>query len=357
MTANANPSATPDASASDADEFEVPVEAVDSIDVGPEGVDAPQYVLYGGKGGVGKTTMAAATALASASDGTPTLVVSTDPAHSLSDVLETRVPSEPGRVRDDVPLYAVEIDPEAAESNPFEQGFGGMDDLVGGAEANPMGGGAMPGADETAALQLLLEYLDDERFERVVVDTAPTGHTLRLLSLPEALDSMVGRILAFREQMSGMLGEMPGPFGDPDAGEGLDQLRDLSERIQRLRQALEDPSRTDFRVVMLPERLSVLESERLVSDLDEFGVPAQTVVVNRVTEDLSNVIGEEADVDWFVRPDTENCAFCKRRWQSQQKALHRAQELFRSREVKRVPMFADEVSGEAMLRVVGACLE
>ncbi|WP_254543440.1 ArsA family ATPase [Halomarina pelagica] len=355
-------SANPDADAVErgsADEFEVEVEAVESLDdedFTPEGVDAPRYVLYGGKGGVGKTTMAAATALASASDGTPTLVVSTDPAHSLSDVLETAIPSEPGRIRDDVPLYAVEIDPEAAEATPFEQGFGGMDELFGGGEANPMGG-AMPGADETAALQLLLEYLDDERFERVVVDTAPTGHTLRLLSLPEALDSMVGRILAFRERMSGMLGEMPGPFGDPDASEGLDRLRDLSDRIQRLRAALSDPARTDFRVVMVPERLSVVESERLLRELDDFGVPAQSVVVNRVTEDLSNVVGSDADVDWFVKPDTEGCEFCKRRWQSQQKALHRAQEVFRSREIKRVPMFADEVSGEAMLRVVAACLD
>src|SRR6056297_2540421 len=88
----------------------------DTIDVEPsdEPIDGPDYVLYGGKGGVGKTTMAAATALDTARSGTPTLVVSTDPAHSLSDTFETEIPSEPGRIRDDVPLYAAEIDPEAA---------------------------------------------------------------------------------------------------------------------------------------------------------------------------------------------------------------------------------------------------
>jgi len=100
----------------------IDVEAVEDIDA-PEGVEAPDYVPYGGKGGVGKTTMAAATALASARDGTATLVVSTDPAHSLSDTLETDVPGEPTKIREDVPLYAAEIDPEAAmDEGPFGMG-------------------------------------------------------------------------------------------------------------------------------------------------------------------------------------------------------------------------------------------
>jgi arsenite-transporting ATPase len=94
----------------------------------PSGVDAPEYVLYGGKGGVGKTTMAAATALSSAADGTATLVVSTDPAHSLSDTLETSIPPTPTRIREDVPLWAAEIDPEAAmEEGVFGAGSVGAD--------------------------------------------------------------------------------------------------------------------------------------------------------------------------------------------------------------------------------------
>ena len=362
---------------------EIEVEAVDSLDadeVTPEGLDAPEYVLYGGKGGVGKTTMAAASALASANDGTPTLAVSTDPAHSLSDVLETDVPSEPSRVREDVPLYAVEIDPEAADSPLDGAGLGagmggagdadgagglgglggmGVDEGLGEADAlfggmNPMSAGAMPGADESAAMQLLLEYLDDDRFERVVVDTAPTGHTLRLLQLPEALDSMMGRVLQFRERLSGLLGDAPGPFGDDGAAD-VRGLREFADRIERLRAALQDPERTDFRVVMVPERLSVVESERLLRDLDDFGIPVSTLVVNRVTESLANVVDVEEGL--FVTPDPENCEFCATRWESQQAALARAQETFRGRDVKRVPLFAEEVHGEAMLRVVAACLE
>lgn len=366
------------------------VDSIESIDVSeettvadsavPSGIDAPEYILYGGKGGVGKTTCAAATALASANDGTSTLVVSTDPAHSLSDVLQLPVPNEPARISDEHPLYGVEIDPEAAES-PFEHGLGNMDDFFEGMDENaapgpgmgmgmgmdsgmgmgpesgsphPMNVASMPGSDETAAMQLLLEYLDDPRFERVVVDTAPTGHTLRLLSLPELMDSMMGRFLSFRERIQGTLGDMPGPFGDSDA-HGMDQLEEFSDRIERLRSVLRDPERTEFRVVLVPEEMSVIESERLLDRLDEFDIPTGTVVVNRVTEDVEQVTDERAD--WFVMPDVENCEFCQRRWQSQQEAIQRAMDVFRGREIKRVPLFASEVRGPSMLRVVAACLD
>jgi arsenite-transporting ATPase len=339
-----------------------PVEEVDDSAV-PEGVDAAEYVLYGGKGGVGKTTMAAATALASARDGTPTLVVSTDPAHSLSDTLETAVPADPGRIRRDIPLYGAEIDPDdALEDGPFAGDgdgigglLGGLGDALGEEMADPLGG-AMPGSDEAAAMRLLLEYVDDDRFDRVVVDTAPTGHTLRLLELPDVMDSMLGRILSFRERMSGALDSLAGVVGDDaDPEESLDELRVLRERTERLRAILQDPTRTDFRVVLVPEELSVMESERLLDRLAEFGVPVGTVVVNRVMEDLADVAG--VDPDWFVRPDLDDCEFCQRRWAVQQRALERSQDVFRGHDVRRVPLFADEVRGEELLRVVAACLE
>ncbi|MCQ4332083.1 TRC40/GET3/ArsA family transport-energizing ATPase [Natronomonas sp. F2-12] len=345
-----------------------PVESIETADP-PAGVDAPEYVLYGGKGGVGKTTCAAATALASARGGTPTLVVSTDPAHSLSDTLETDIPAEPTRIREYSPLFAVEIDPEStAFEGPFAAGaddtvdtefdgtgLGGLGELLGGETGHPLGG-AMPGADEAAAMQLLIEYLDDPRFERVVVDTAPTGHTLRLLELPEVMDSMMGRLLAFKQRLSGMAGSLGGFFGDDDTVEdGTASLKELSAKIEKLRAALEDPSRTDFRVVTIPEAMSVTESERLIDRLEGFGIPVGTVVVNRVSEDLTAAAG--LDEEWFVAPDTENCEFCRRRWEVQREALSRAQDLFRGREVKRIPLFAEAVRGEAMLGVVASCLD
>ncbi len=336
----------------------------------PVGVDAPEYVLYGGKGGVGKTTMAASTALSSAAAGVPTLVVSTDPAHSLSDTLNAEIPPRPAQLRDDIPLYAAEIDPDAATK---EGGmFGGEGNPLGGMsgmaeEMGPMGemlgddpeeflGGTMPGADEAAAMRQLLEYLDDPRFDRVVVDTAPTGHTLRLLQLPEIMESMVGRVMKIRQQFQGMMDGIKGMFGgneeDPAASPDLDELQ---ERIERLRDVLQDPERTDFRVVMVPEEMSVVESERLIDRLGEFGIPVETVVVNRVMEDLADVV--DIDSQWVVSPDLDDCEFCQRRWDVQQRALSRATDLFRSRRVERVPLLAEEVRGQEALQVVAACLE
>ena len=344
---------------------ELEVEAVESVeDAVPTGIDGPEFVLYGGKGGVGKTTMAAATALASARDGTPTLVVSTDPAHSLSDTFQTDVPSQPARIREDVPLYGVEIDPEQAveESGMFgtgEQPLGGLGEALGGEDAGDLFGGATPGADEIAAVRLLIEHLDDDRFERVVVDTAPTGHTLRLLELPELLDTMVGRILTFRQRLTGMFEGITGMFGGDenlDVDEGVADLEELGVRIERLRALLTDPARTDFRIVLVPEEMSVFEAERLRDQLRSYEIPVRTVVVNRVMEDLSAVV-EGVDDENLVGPNLDDCAFCARRWQVQQTALTRAQELFRGHDVKRVPLFAEEVRGEGMLRVVAACLE
>ena len=373
---------------------EIDVEPVDRVDdpvedetVGddttalPQGVDAPEYVLYGGKGGVGKTTMAAATGISSAAGGVRTLVVSTDPAHSLSDTFEVDVPPEPARIREDVPLYAAEIDPDAA----MEEGvFGGDGDPLGGLGdmADAMGGpgglggaggaaedaaegmadapgsllgGPMPGADEAAAMRQLLEYLDDPRFDRVIVDTAPTWHTLRLLQLPELMDSMIGRVMKLRRRFSGMMDGLKGMFGGGDDGnDPSPDLEELQSRIERLRAVLRDPDRTDFRVVLIPEEMSVVESERLVARLDEFSIPVNTLVVNRVMEPLGDVAG--VDPAWIVEPDPEGCEFCARRWDVQQAALRRATDLFRDREVKRVPLLANEVRGEAALRVVAACL-
>jgi arsenite-transporting ATPase len=346
--------------------MDLEVEPVEEIDAdAPAGVDAPEYVLYGGKGGVGKTTMAAATALASARGGTPTLVVSTDPAHSLSDTLEVDVPAEPAEVREH--LYAAEIDPEDALSEgPFGGGDGEGDGgnplagLLGGDAANPLGG-SMPGSDEAAAIRQLMEYLDDPRFERVVVDTAPTGHTLRLLELPEMLDSMVGRLVTLRERMGGMLG---GLLGGDDDEEGLDGLREFADRIEELRALLRDPAKTEFRVVMVPEELSVRESERLLDRLAEFGIPVGTVVVNRVMQDPAEVTDFDIDGDdgtdaggALVAPNHADCEFCARRWEVQQRALAASQDLFRAYDVRRVPLLAEEVRGEALLEVVAACLD
>jgi arsenite-transporting ATPase len=171
------------------------------------------------------------------------------------------------------------------------------------------------------------------------------------------MDSMVGRMLSIRERISGLMDGMKGMFGGetPDQGPDVDELRDLADRIEDLRDILQDPALTDFRVVMIPEAMSVSESERLIAQLDDYGIPTETVVVNKVMESLADVT-DAVDADEFVTPDLENCEFCQRRWDVQQDALARAQDVFRDHDVKRVPLFADDVAGDRMLQVVAHCL-
>ena len=343
-----------------------PVEEIDedqqvtaTVEETPELPEATaRYVLYGGKGGVGKTTMAAATGVASARSGAATLVISTDPAHSLSDIFETRIDTAPTPIDETLPLWGVEIDPETALDG--DGPFGGLTaEHPSGGTVKPMEmllGGSMPGADEAIALQTLLQYLDDDRFDRVVVDTAPTGHTLRLLQLPEMLDTMLGRMLQWRERLSGMVGSLGDLFGEETPEPEGVQLEELKEAVKRLRGVLQDPAQTDFRIVMIPEELSVVESRRLRRELATHEIPVSTVVVNKVMEPLTAAT-DAVDTAAVVDPNVEECAFCRRRWEVQRTALQNAQDLFRDHEVKRVPLLAAEVRGRDVLDVVGACLE
>jgi arsenite-transporting ATPase len=291
-------------------------------------------------------------------------VVSTDPAHSLSDTFETRIPSHPAAIREDIPLFAVEIDPDVAiqETGMFgEDGspMGRLGEVLGEAGVDPLMGGSMPGADEAAAMQLLLQYLDDDRFDRVVVDTAPTGHTLRLLELPDILDTMVGRMVRLRDRLDGVMEGLTGMFGEDEQSAetaDFDDLEELADRVERLRALLRDPERTDFRIVTVPEEMAVLEAKRLRDRLDGFGIPVGTVVVNRVMEPLSDIT-DAVPPDHFIEPHLDSCPFCQRRWEVQKGALAEAQDLFRNVSVKRVPLFADEVRGETLLTIVAACLE
>jgi len=318
--------------------------------------ETTRYVLYGGKGGVGKTTCAAATAYRLAQEGHDTLVVSTDPAHSLSDSFETQVSSEPEEIREN--LWAVEVDPEEAmeeyrgafkevpekiaggigasmglDSDEVDEGMGGLFDDVMDA----------PGSDEAAAMYKFMEYMESDRWDYIVFDTAPTGHTLKLLQLPEVMDSMVGRLVRIRSQIQGAFGSLMDAFGggDEEDEEGTthDRLEEMNERIERVRSKLVDPEQTEFRVVMIPESMAVLETQRLVRRLSRFDIPVRTIVVNKVMEDVN-----------------EDCEFCQDRWKVQKKNLEEVEDEFGDLEIVRLPLMREEVRGIEALEKVGARL-
>lgn len=342
--------------------MELEVEPVDRIedvdDVAAPPPDGPTFILYGGKGGVGKSTMAAATGLSLAAAGRRTLVISTDPAHSLADSYRTTIGATPTRIAESIPLYAVELDPATATGDidwPPDAGL--FDELFDTTGMADLRGDPGPGTDEVLAMWQLLRYVDDDRFDAVVIDTAPTGHTLRLLELPDILDGTLGRLLQLQERfqgaMTGITGWIPGvdDTETPDSTVSIDELRD---RIDRLRTVLTDPDRTDFRVVMVPESMSVRESERLIQRLEAAAIPVSTIVVNRVMEPVDRIIDDVPDD--IEMPDLEGCRFCRRRWSVQRDALGDAHILFGGRTVKRVPLFAADVGGIAMLRIVARCL-
>ena len=293
--------------------------------------------LYGGKGGVGKTTCAAATGLALAESGQETLVVSTDPAHSLADAYETELGPEPVAVAPG--LDAVEVD-ASVRADRYEAmarafaaelrsaGISLEDDEV----ERLFGTGAPAGSDEIAALDLLVEYVEAGEWDRIVLDTAPTGHTLRLLELPAVLGLGLQTLSSLRGQVR-RIGESAkrvvlGPmyYATGDRGETTDDLEELRQRLERARELLTDPERAEFRVVLVPESMAVAETERLVASLREGGLPRGPLVVNRVLDDAN-----------------EDCERCQRRQDRHRRQLERIRERFPELEIVTIPE-TDEVA-------------
>jgi len=307
-----------------------------------------QFLLYGGKGGVGKTTVATATGLQLAREGFETLVVSTDPAHSLADAVEQSVGPDPVEIRDG--LCGVEVDPQAgidryealfeALADEFDDAGIHLDDD---AVADLFTSGVMPGSDELAALEGLATYVDSDRWDRVVFDTAPTGHTLRLLDLPEVMDRGMATALDLRDQVRRTVDTaramLFGPMGGRRRDDGPDEFTEMRDRMERVGETLRDPEQTAFRVVTIPETMAVRESERLVAQLREFDVPVTTVVVNKCIDDPGD------------------CERCRGKQAVQEEALADLRASLASLDLWTVPDESGEVTGLPALERVAAHLD
>ncbi|PCR91731.1 ArsA family ATPase [Natrinema ejinorense] len=321
-------------------------------------------IFYGGKGGVGKTTCAAATGLSLAAAGRTTLVVSTDPAHSLSDSFEAEIGPEPtelespaalegaGSMADESEragsLWAVEIDPDVQKER-YEKlaralakdlrraGISLSDEEV----ERLFATGAPAGSDEIAALDLLVEYVDSGEWDTVVFDTAPTGHTLRLFDMPDVMGLALETARSLRGQAkrignaarTAVLGPMSMMTGDSDDED--ESLEAFQARLERAREVLVDPERTEFRVVLLPESMAVSETERLVDRLREGGVPVERLIVNRVLEDPH-----------------EGCPRCRSRQERHEEQLATIRATFPDLEVVTLPALEGEVQGRESLAAV-----
>lgn len=256
-----------------------------------------RWIFVGGKGGVGKTTTSCSLAVELASRRESVLLLSTDPAHNLSDCLRQKVTSSPTVVDGFDNLFAMEIDASINETLGFQlsknQDNGGFQKMI----KDLMG--TFPGVDEAMGFAELMRSVQSMPYSVIVFDTAPTGHTLRLLGFPEMLDK--GLL-----QMGDMQGSMGGLFqmvqsmteqetSDEDVQQRMSNLRATNGSVQ---ETFQDPTKCTFICVCIPEFLSVYETERLVQELCKRGIDSGNLVVNQVLfpEDCgmsSNIEAEE----------------------------------------------------------------
>lgn len=242
-------------------------------------------MLFTGKGGVGKTTLAAATAATLARSGRKALVVSTDPAHSLGDALEAELGGEP--VELEPGLYAAHIDTRALLDDSWGQLQGHLRTMLAGAGVDELVADELtllPGVEDLLALGEVRRAAETGPWEVVVVDCGPTAETLRLLGLPEAISGYLERLFpAHRRAVRGLLAGLSGTKGSESSWDAtIDALDGLAEQLSGLRAMLADHTRTSVRLVLTPERVVAAETRRTLTALALHGLRVDGLIANRI---------------------------------------------------------------------------
>ena len=268
-----------------------------------------RLLLFGGKGGVGKTTTSTATAIHLADCGLRVLLVSSDPAHSTSDSLGVEIGTEPTQINGVEGLYGLEMDPESKLSTLLPKLGNMVDGMNSGGGLGGLGGLGMmldpsakqefneiksdvktsdmilPGLDEALAFDELLKHVEDPNWDVIVFDTAPTGHTLRFLSLPEIIESWSGRLIKLMRVSGGIRSML---FGRKESEEMKQELERFRNRVLHVRRVLSDPQLTSFTLVTIPEKMGVNETVRAYNSLIEYKLPVSSCIVNRVTPEFEH---------------------------------------------------------------------
>lgn len=291
---------------------------------------ALRSILFGGKGGVGKTTCAASTALSLAKEGFETLVISTDPAHSLSDSLGQKIGDEIKGVEGIEHLSALEISAEKALSEfkiEYEAEIRKILDTstyLDQEDIDTILSLPIPGVDEVMGFKTIMDLIEEARFDKYIIDTSPTGHALRLLTLPGLLDEWIKVMARMRWKYRYMVETFAGKY-NPDKGDDL--LLTMKKTVKGIKDLLKDEERCEFIPVTIPEDMAILETERLVNNLNKYGIKVRQLVVNNV------LVLEEA------------CRFCRERWKGQQRYISQIRERFSNLKITIAPLQPVEVKG------------
>ncbi len=314
-----------------------------------------KMIMFGGKGGVGKSTCASSSAIWAAEHGRKTLIISTDPAHSLGDSLGMKLPpGEPTPVIGVNNLTALEINPKVNMADFKELSMNPVPnmDMSGMMEGLPMMGDleeltsmTPPGIDEALAFGKVLEFIETEHdYDLIIFDTAPTGHTLRFLSLPETLSGWIGKILKLKMRFGKIFGTFKKMFTKEEKNDdnSLELLEKLNKSILNAREDLMNPNLNSFVIVMISEEMAISETGRLLNELIKYNIPVSNIVVNQLYAD-----------------STELCDFCKARRKMQQKNLFKIREIFREglgKNLIEIPLFKDEIREYVKLKEMGEFL-
>lgn len=291
-------------------------------------IEEKKFLFFGGKGGVGKTTMAAATALWLADRGYDTLIIATDPTISLSATFEQKISeTEVTPIKCSCKLSGLNINPKKAMGL-FQSRMTGMLDGFSSLFGSELL--STPCTEEIAAFDQFVSYMQDTEHDKLVFDTAPTGHTLRELSMPFDWSGYIANQIKNRRELSEVLGFV--------YDEGM--VEDLKEEKQRYDNAvkgLADSTVSAFTLVTLPEKLPIEESARALEDLAGFGIRVPSLIINEV------IPKEVLQGNWFL----------ERRRATQDRYLEEIEERFRGLVKGQVPLLETDVYGVENLRKVG----
>ncbi|MFD2923599.1 ArsA family ATPase [Halobacillus naozhouensis] len=302
-----------------------------------------KILFVGGKGGVGKSTSSAAMAVAFARAGHKTLVVSTDPAHNLGDIFHKKIKHEKTSLEEN--LWGMEVDPDR-ESKRYIEGV--KDNLQGLVKSKMVEevhrqidmASASPGADEAALFDRLISIIleESDEFDKIIFDTAPTGHTIRLLTLPELMSVWIDGMLERRKKINDNYTELLND-GEPIDDPIYEILQKRKEKFSAVRKIILDEKQTGFIFVLIPERLPILETQQAIKQLDKHHLHIKTLIVNKVL------------------PDHADGAFLQKRRKQERDYLNQIEEGFSNQQSINVPLFEEDVADMDKLSIFAAHLQ